>query len=263
MTLTGRELRPCWPPNAAICKKFVYPDDRARFLSLFTEEGVLAEIERSGIFVLSCRLMIRGKPTYVQFKAAMVEENEGQRLVVGINDIDSYVQQEEDYARRLAQAQSKANIDALTGVKNKHAYLDAEEQLDRQIAEHRQMEFAMVVFDVNDLKKVNDTSGHQAGDQYIRDASKIICDIFKHCPVFRVGGDEFAVIAQGNDYASIEELLGRVNDHNTDAARTGGVIIACGMAKYEMDENAARVFARADQRMYENKNTLKSKESPA
>lgn len=244
-------------------QKFVYPDDRARFLSLFTEAGVLAEIERSGIFVLSCRLMIRGKPTYVQFKAAMVEENEGQRLVVGINDIDSYVQQEEDYARRLAQAQSKANIDALTGVKNKHAYLDAEEQLDRQIAEHRQMEFAMIVFDVNDLKKVNDTSGHQAGDQYIRDASKIICDIFKHCPVFRVGGDEFVVIAQGNDYASIEELLGRVNDHNTDAARTGGVIIACGMAKYEMDENAARVFARADQRMYENKNTLKSKESPA
>ena len=90
------------------------------------------------------------------------------------------------------------------------------------------------------------------------DACQVICGIFKRSPVFRIGGDEFAVIAQGNDYASIEELLGKLSDHNTEALRTGGVVIACGMARYENDESVAPLFERADQNMYENKNSLKS-----
>ena len=239
-------------------QRFIHPDDLDRFLAAFTREEVLKAVRRSGIFALTYRLMLGNKPNYVQIKAAMVEEEEGPRLVVGINDIDASIRQEEDYARRLAQAQSKANIDALTGVKNKHAYLDAEERLDRQIAEHRQPEFAIVILDVNDLKKVNDRDGHQAGDQYLRDACKVVCNIFKHSPVFRIGGDEFAVISQGADYACIEELIGRVRDHNTEAVRTGKVVIACGMAKYANDGCVAAVFERADLNMYENKSRLKS-----
>ena len=57
--------------------------------------------------------------------------------------------------------------------------------------------FAITILDVNDLKKVNDNEGHKAGDQFIRDACRIICTTFKRSPVFRVGGDEFAVLSQG------------------------------------------------------------------
>ena len=112
--------------------------------------------------------------------------------------------------------------------------------------------------DINDLKKVNDTAGHQAGDQYLRDACKTICDTFKHSPVFRVGGDEFAVIAQGKDYARIEELLEIMSQYNAEAYRTGGILIACGMARFEDDECVASVFERADHSMYENKKSLKA-----
>ncbi len=238
--------------------QFVCPEDVGRFCSLFTREGVLSAIERSGIFSLSYRLKLGDKLNYVQIKAAMVEEKEGARLIVGINDVDSSVRQEEEYARRLAQAKSLANIDALTGVKNKHAFLEAEEKINRHIAEKTQPEFAVIVLDVNDLKKVNDTEGHQAGDQYLRDACKFICNIFKHSPVFRVGGDEFAVVSQGSDYLSIEELIGKVNDHNAKALRGGGIVIACGMAKFDHDDCVAAVYERADQNMYENKNILKS-----
>lgn len=236
----------------------IHPDDQNRFLSLFTRERVLSEIERSGIFALSFRFLFRGEPVYVQLKAAMVEENEGPRIVVGINDIDSQVRQEQEYEKRLAQARSEANIDALTGVKNKHAYLEAEERLNRQIAEHRAPKFAVVFLDVNDLKKVNDTAGHQAGDRYLCDACSIICDIFQHSPIFRIGGDEFAVIVQGRDYEHMEELLGKVSDHNTKATLEGGIVIACGMAKYVRDSCVASVFERADKSMYENKNALKT-----
>ena len=109
--------------------------------------------------------------------------------------------------------------------------MEAEIRLDRLIGEHRQPEFAIVIMDVNDLKKVNDSAGHQAGDQYLIDACGIICRIFKQSPVFRVGGDEFAVIAQGHDFDHIGELIDRMSEHNRDASRSGGIVIACGMAK--------------------------------
>lgn len=58
------------------------------------------------------------------------------------------------------------------------------EMLDRQITEHRASEFAIVILDVNDLKKVNDTQGHKAGDQYLRDACNIICFLINQIQMF-------------------------------------------------------------------------------
>jgi diguanylate cyclase (GGDEF)-like protein len=114
------------------------------------------------------------------------------------------------------------------------------------------------MFDVNDLKKINDTRGHQAGDQYLCEACAVICDTFKHSPVFRIGGDEFAVISQEYDYENIEELIQTINEHNAEARRTGGVVVACGMSRFDNDDCVAVVFDRADHNMYENKNALKS-----
>ena len=241
--------------------RHVYAGDVNLFLSVFTKENVLAEIERSGIFTLRYRLMMEKKPCYVLLKAAMVPEQEKSSLIVGIYDIDIQVRQEEEFGNRLAQAQKQANIDALTGVKNRHAYLDAEADMDSRIREGSQPPFAVVMLDVNDLKKVNDTEGHQAGDQYLRDACKVICDTFKHSPVFRVGGDEFAVIAQGEDYGRMDELLAKMEKNNAEANRSGGIMIACGMARFDGDENVAAVLDRADRKMYENKEAMKGPEN--
>lgn len=238
---------------------FCHPEDTGRFLSAFTKENILEEIEQNGIFTVVYRIMEDGKPVHVQAKAAMVEEKEGPRLVVGVNDIESQVHQEEEFLRRLAEAQNQANVDALTGIKNKHAYLETEVRMDRLIAAQRQGPFAVVIFDVNDLKKVNDMSGHQAGDRYLCGAAEIICDIFKHSPVFRVGGDEFAVISQAKDYSNIDELIDQVSEHNINALKNGGIVIACGMSKYDYDDDCvANVFERADHEMYRNKTQLKT-----
>ena len=159
----------------------------------------------------------------------------------------------------LAKARREASTDALTGVKNRHAYLEAEDRLNIQIAEKRAPAFAVTILDVNDLKKVNDSQGHEAGDELLRAACKVICDIFDHSPVFRIGGDEFAVISQGADCARIEELVAQVAEHNREALHVGGVVIACGMARYDNDGGVAPVFERADHNMYKNKNELKAR----
>ncbi len=244
-------------------KSIIYQKDMERFLSLFTRENVLSEVERNGIFALTYRLMIDEKPTYVQLRAAMLPEKGGPRLIVGVNDIDKQVKQEEAFAKRLAQAQNEAAIDSLTGVRNKHSYSEAEKRLNQQIEENGHLEFAIVVLDVNDLKKVNDTQGHQAGDRLIREACNLICEVFKHSPVFRVGGDEFTVIVQGKDYENVDALTGRVAEHNARSRESGGIVVACGMSRFDGDESVASVFERADQNMYENKCALKGKKPGA
>ena len=238
-------------------KKYVYSEDQERFLKAFTYENIRKVIKSNGIFTLSCRMLLGEQPSYVQIKAVMIEEQEGKRIIVGITDIDLLVRQEEDFTMRLSQAQKKASTDALTGVKTKLAYLDLEERLNSLIESGHDPEFAVIVLDINDLKLVNDTQGHQAGDKYIRDACMIVCQSFKHSPVFRVGGDEFAVISQGDDYSRIDELVESIKIHNEEAQENGGIVIACGMSKYSGDGSVGAVYERADKSMYENKVALK------
>ena len=120
-------------------------------------------------------------------------------------------------------------------------------------------EFSIVVCDVNGLKEVNDTLGHKAGDEYIRSASRLICDVFKHSPVYRIGGDEFVVVLTGQDQANklvlMEEFDRRVERNKSE----GRVIVAAGISDFvpDFDNNAHSVFERADELMYKKKKTLK------
>ena len=236
-----------------------HPDDLGRFLSTFTRENVLADIERSGMFILACRIMRGGRILYIQVRAAMVEEPQGRRLVVGVNDVDAQVRQERELAGSLFRAQVKANVDSLTGVKSKHAYVEAQEELDGLIAQGSCPAFAVVVLDVNDLKRVNDIEGHQAGDAYLRAACAIICDVFTQSQVFRIGGDEFVVLLEGDELERRDELIARIDEHNEEANHTGGVVVSRGVAAFEGEDCVATVFARADQMMYENKASLKER----
>jgi diguanylate cyclase (GGDEF)-like protein len=235
----------------------IYEEDLPHFMSVFTKEGVMEEIANSGFFAMNYRLVINNILTHVRLKAVIIEEKKGDRLIVGINDINEYVKQEEEHLMRLTQAQNEADIDALTGIRNRHAFENARNELEKELEDNPQLQFAIVILDVNDLKKVNDVEGHKAGDQYLCNACRIICDIFKHSPVFRVGGDEFVVIVRGRDYLYLEELIYNMNKHNAEASGKGGIVIACGMSRFENDEGVTPVYERADRLMYENKSILK------
>lgn len=237
----------------------IHPADLPKFNSMFSEKNIMDSIRKNGIFTINYRLVLNGEPIYVEMKAAMIEEKDGPQLIVGVNNVDAQIKRDIEYENNLTAAKIQANRDELTGVKNKHAYAELEESLNKLIADKEPVNFAVTVFDVNNLKTVNDTEGHQAGDQLLKDACKTICHIFAHSPVFRVGGDEFVVISRGNDYEEIEILLAKLNKINRDNASTGGIIIASGMSKFDHDENVAKVFERADAAMYENKKQLKEK----
>jgi diguanylate cyclase (GGDEF)-like protein len=235
------------------CHELADPDDINAIETLLIADRVLSEVRANGSFAMTFRLVLDEAPTYVCLRAAMVEERDGHRLIMGLSNVDAQVRRDMEYAL----AQNLANKDALTGVKNKHAYDEAEAQLNARIEADEDVAFGVVVCDLNDLKRTNDTLGHQAGDQLLRSACHIVCTVFKHSPVFRVGGDEFAAIVQGHDLEHLDELCSELARIDEEHLRTGEAVVAWGVSTYQGDADVAAVFARADAAMYENKRMLK------
>ncbi len=110
------------------------------------------------------------------------------------------------------------------------------------------------------MKAINDTLGHKAGDEYIFKASRIICEIFRHSPVYRVGGDEFVAVLQGQEYLSRKDLLQALHDRSEEHISTNEVVISGGLSEYRpgSDSSLHDAFERADALMYEEKKLLKS-----
>ena len=161
--------------------------------------------------------------------------------------------------RRTLESERSANIDPMTGVKSKHAWMKKETEFNNAISAGEAGDFSIVVCDVNGLKKINDTLGHKAGDEYICAACKMVCEIFKHSPVFRIGGDEFVTILTGRDHTARRELMQLLHDRSVAHISEGGVVVSGGISDFRPGEdvNFHSVFQRADELMYEEKQLLK------
>ncbi|MCR5001609.1 MAG: GGDEF domain-containing protein [Lachnospiraceae bacterium] len=154
--------------------------------------------------------------------------------------------------------------DSLTHVKNRTAFEAKAEEIKKKIRFNSNLEFAVAMFDVNNLKTVNDEFGHDAGDEYIINSCMMICKIFKRSPVYRMGGDEFAALLMGDDFIMREELLRELRRKikDLDAADIPvyeKLSVASGVAVFEqgVDLSLNDVYKKADKEMYDNKLLMK------
>lgn len=175
-------------------------------------------------------------------------------------ELENLMKVEQIQEVELGTTRRLAYSDPLTGVKNKMAYIDDVNGIDQRISDNFLTDFALVVFDVNDLKKVNDTKGHEAGDQYIKNASTIICNKFKHSPVYRIGGDEFVTFLSGEDFTNCKKLLKEFNEEIHENLKNGDIVISSGFAEFnqQKDKSYLHLFDRADKNMYKCKQKLKA-----
>ena len=166
---------------------------------------------------------------------------------------------------QMAVMDELAHTDSLTGIKNKTAYAEVTTRLDAEIAAGR-AQFCIIMIDVNYLKKVNDTYGHERGNEYLINACSLACSVFGEGNVYRVGGDEFVAVLEGDNFARCEELVANIRaeiekfraDDSLEAWEK--VSAAVGVAHYQtgVDRTAEEVFKRADADMYQNKLAMKA-----
>ncbi|MBQ4464704.1 MAG: GGDEF domain-containing protein [Oscillospiraceae bacterium] len=179
-------------------------------------------------------------------------------VYLGYFEVRELVRMAEESAH-AAELDRLAHMDGLTGLKNRLAFGEYEETICKSDSTYTIMQF-----DVNNLKKVNDEFGHNAGDKQICAAARIISDSFGALGhVFRTGGDEFiAILGITSDAEalshSMECFSQYIEDYNVSENPPVMLSIAVGMAEFRGETNALNeAESLADQRMYTNKKQLK------
>ena len=177
------------------------------------------------------------------------------------NELGTLVNSMKDMAAKLDE---HVYHDKLTGLLNTAAYVRAVGEMEkRRQPSGESVEFAVAVFDANFLKKINDTYGHDAGNELIRRAALLIKRVFAKSNVYRVGGDEFVAILEGEDFAARKKLLDKFDkEMEREYFVAGGqnvkLSVARGLAAYDQSDNFAEVFRLADAEMYKHKAELKA-----
>ncbi len=188
-----------------------------------------------------------------------------------IVELSTYMKSILDKNKELTQAQEKikaanelANKDALTGIRNKTAYDSEVKKIEYNMIREHFDKFGIAMVDLNFLKVINDTYGHEKGNLAIKKICMIICKNFAHSPVFRIGGDEFVVVLENSDYDEAKELVAKfkntIDEINKDDSLEPWekVSAAIGWTLFdpEKDDDVQSVFKRADYEMYENKKAM-------
>ena len=240
-------------------RKVLVKEDQEKFLAAIKKETLLKEISGGKALNQSYRQIFNGKPSYVSLKAVNLIKDET-HIVIAVSNVDAQKKREREYNLKLEEEKRLARTDGLTGAFNRYSYIELEEMLNSKIKSGAKLEFSVVVCDLNDLKKINDTYGHSAGDIFIRDAKDLISATFKDSSIFRTGGDEFSLIIEGSDYYKRDLLIKQIAESNLKNIKEGKVVVACGYSDFnsKVDKSVAEVFERADNLMYENKSYLKS-----
>ena len=165
-------------------------------------------------------------------------------------ELTSFFLGSELYSHMLVEKLRKlSSIDLLTGIMNRNIMNN---RIDRVIAgkDSLQAPYAIIFTDLNGLKRVNDTSGHQAGDTMLKDAAKMLSEVFYDAEVYRVGGDEFMVIACK---MAPDTVKARVDELVKMANASDNVRFAVGISLSKDEPDILKAMRLADQRMYEDK----------
>jgi diguanylate cyclase (GGDEF)-like protein len=161
-------------------------------------------------------------------------------------------------ARELETARREADTDSLTGLLNRRGwdrYLEKEEDRFRRFGDAA----CVLVLDLDYLKIVNDTKGHDAGDRYIREAARVMSAVLRPGDVLaRLGGDEFGIVAVGAGTTQAERMIGRMQQALIEAGVSGSF----GHAPYSVVTGFPGAWQAADEAMYEQKRARRAAQPP-
>ncbi len=155
-----------------------------------------------------------------------------------------------------------AYTDSLTGLGNRRGFDEELEWLEKH---QDSTSYGIACFDLNDLKKCNDTQGHDIGDKMLKSFAEILQKICEtEISAYRVGGDEFAVVIRDTRVMDTDEFTKRMWEGIRSAnAKHEDIVIssAYGIAKQGEMESVHKVYKLADERMYETKTKMKGTEN--
>ena len=182
-----------------------------------------------------------------------------------IRELENYMNELSASKQHAAELHELSNKDALTGIRNRTAFESEAQKIDWKIAAGYR-DFGIAVIDMNFLKRINDTFGHDKGNIAIKKLCYIVCHQFEHSPVFKIGGDEFAVILEDSDFQNSKHLTEQFNNQILLLAQDETledwekVSASLGFALFDemLDETLNDVFERAKKAMFARKKMMRT-----
>jgi len=188
-----------------------------------------------------------------------LEIAEGKTGIPILDAADKLKKTLDETEQRAKKAEKESVIDFLTGCYNRNYFEKfKQEHFDPNRDNNR---IGLVFIDINNLKTINDTQGHQAGDALIKNTANFLKSNFrKDDTVVRLGGDEFIVICRNhNNSPNFEEKL--FNKITERLLKHPDKNLAFGVAVYDKNQdfsNLNKTKDRADTQMYQNKREMKA-----
>ena len=140
--------------------------------------------------------------------------------------------------------------------------MEAVELLTKEPAESEDSSFSIATFDMNGLKQINDTYGHEFGDIALVDAANALITVFGKDNIYRIGGDEFIVLLPTNSAEELDGLFAKLDAYleeknKQEAPYHFPLSISKGYAIYQKDsgDDFQAVYRRADEAMYRDKDS--------
>lgn len=194
-------------------------------------------------------LSIKGRKIQNSYSPVHIPE-----IISGIMIITKDVTEREDMINSIKKA---AITDAMTGLYNRGHFNIILEDF---IAENRS--YGIIIVDINGLKIVNDTCGHDAGDSLIIQASQKLTQSVRDTDfVFRIGGDEFLILVPGNTEIDLERISNRIKAHNSIPTKeVVGLNLSVGYCSSNEFLSANEVIKCAEERMYLDKKRFYAEE---
>lgn len=232
---------------------------RKRFRQVNSELATLSD----SISELTDKMEIKGVDIHSNVTDNEVDEQADELLNVGskLSAMQSTLE------KFMAYMNKKAYTDMLTGVNNATAYYSVIEHKTEDI-KNGTADFAVIIFDLNGLKKINDEYGHAVGDSYILASVNIMSEALGKENIYRVGGDEFIVVIDNASQQMVDVIFKRLDEATVTENKkprifSEKVTFSKGAAIFDPNRDKAfnDVFKRADSAMYDNKENFYKKMS--
>lgn len=224
----------------------VFEEDRVYFRKLLDEIDEGSEQAQTDIRILKQD----GQPTWYRVEARMILDRRGKpyKVVGRLSGI-------EEFKREVLELTDLSETDPLTGLFNRAAF---RKRLDQALADSRAGDVhALLMMDVDNFKKVNDTNGHMAGDAVLCEVSEKIREVLRETDLLcRLGGDEFAVFLREVGSADLASVVaGRLNE-SVRQLNSGGIFLSCsvGIALWPEDgSDFESLYQKGDTALYQAK----------
>lgn len=235
-------------PNYTGLDFYANLEDRAKILHKLNEQG---KVENE---LLEFRTR-SGKQIWCLVNVTRIDFEGELGLLSGMADITEQMRIQEDL-------QYLSTHDALTGVYNR-TYFEAEME---RLQKGRRFPVSIIMIDMDELKKTNDTYGHARGDSLLQTVTNLVKEILRGEEVFaRIGGDEFAILLPHAETNDALQVVARINDQLAKHANQNGnddIRISIGLGVANEKEDLTEALKRADTNMYADKSVKKGNTKP-